>query len=266
MFFRLILVLLPVIDLAAGEPSAVPSSTVWHLKNSPHFEIYHESSWSPGSISLELERLYGKMRLSVSMFAPWMVKEKTRIYIYKDQASYLRGEFKPPKWSKGLSYFSRKTAVVFDSGDITRLRAVAAHELSHLYFESYYGEYLKYPPRWLNEGLAVLMEDITCPEEGPWARALKYFPGKKMLPLDIFFRIRIDQLVSEEQIGSWYLESFGAVSYLFRPGTRLQFGAAQGRASGGGALEILQAEWPGRHGASLERMAQNPRKRGWPGF
>lgn len=219
----LLMILCSALNLAAAKPSAVPSSTVWHVKSSPHFEIYHESSWSPNSISLELERLYGKLRLSVSMFAPWMVKEKTRIYIYKDQGSYLRGEFHPPRWSKGLAYFSTKTVVIFDSGDMPRLRAVATHELSHLYFESFYGEYLKYPPQWLNEGLAVMMEDMSYPGEGPWTQALKYFPGEKILPLADFFRIGISQLYSGEQIGYWYLESFGAVSYLFRPRTRLQF-------------------------------------------
>lgn len=205
------------------EMSTASAVSGWHIKSSPHFEIYHESNWSPNSISLELERLYGKLRLSVSMFAPWMVKEKTKIYIYKDQNSYLRGEFNPPKWSKGLAYFSKKTVVVFDSGDMVKLRAVAAHELSHLYFESFYGEYLKYPPQWLNEGLAVLMEDMSYAEEGPWTQALRYFPKEKILPLEDFFKIKVEQMTSDEQIGYWYLESFGAVSYLFRPRTRLQF-------------------------------------------
>jgi len=113
--------------------------------------------------------------------------------------------------------------VVFDSGDMVKLRAVAAHELSHLYFESFYGEYLKYPPQWLNEGLAVFMEDMSYTEEGPWTQALKYFPGERIMPLKDFFKISIDQMDSDEQIGYWYLESFGVVSYLFRPRTRLQF-------------------------------------------
>ena len=220
---HLLLILCAALNLAASEPKPPRVPTVWHLKDSPHFEIYYESNWSPSSIELELERLYGKMRLSVSMFAPWMVKEKTKIYIYKDQNSYLNGEFDPPKWSKGLAYFSKKTVVVFDSGDMVKLRAVAAHELSHLYFESFYGEYLKYPPQWLNEGLAVLMEDLSYSEEGPWTQALKYFPKEKILPLGDFFRLKIDQMDSDEQIGYWYLESFGAVSYLFRPRMRLQF-------------------------------------------
>ncbi|HBB66834.1 MAG: hypothetical protein A2X28_09080 [Elusimicrobia bacterium GWA2_56_46] len=218
----LFILLFSVLNLsAAGPPEAPPAA--WHLKASPHFKIYHESDWSPDSISLELERLYGRLRFTVSMFAPWMVSEKTRIYIYRDQDSYLKGEFNPPKWSKGLAYFATKTVVVYDPGDIVKLRAVAAHELSHLYFESYYGEYLAYPPQWLNEGLAVLMEDMSYPGEGPWTQALKYFPAEKILPLDGFLKLSVDRLDSAEEVGYWYLEAFGVVSYLFQPRKRLQF-------------------------------------------
>jgi len=211
--------------LLTGASCAQESSTgaVWHLKSSPHFQIYHESSWSPASISLELERLYGKLRLNISMFAPWMVQEKTRIYIYKNQDTYLNGEFTPPKWSKGLAYFNKKTIVVYDTGNIVTLRAVIAHELTHLYFESFYGESMKYPPQWLNEGLAVMMEDLSYTEESPWSLALKYFSKEKIIPLEDFFKMKLEQLDSDEQIGYWYLESFGAVSYLFQPHKRLQF-------------------------------------------
>ena len=206
--------------LWAKEP---PPGASWHLKSAPHFEIYHESSWSPNSVTLELERLYGKLRLNVSMFAPWMMKEKTRIYIYRNQETYLKGEFTPPKWSKGLAYFSKKTIVVYDTGDTVKLRAVIAHELTHLYFESFYGEHIKYPPQWLNEGLAVMMEDLSYSVDSPWSQGLKFVPKEKIMPLEDFFRLQLEQLDSDAEIGYWYLESFGAVSYLFRPHMRLQF-------------------------------------------
>ena len=167
--------------------------------------------------------MYSSMRLNLAMFAPWMVREKTKIYIYSSQKSYLDGEFKPPRWSKGLAYVARKTIVVYDSGDMQKLKAVIAHELTHLYFESYYGEYLAYPPQWLNEGLAVLMEDMSYPGEGPWTQALKYFPAEKILPLDGFLKLSVDRLDSAEEVGYWYLEAFGVVSYLFQPRKRLQF-------------------------------------------
>lgn len=224
---RFLLIVLASLNLAAGAGAAGVSTPtaacVWHLKASPHFDIFHESAWSPGSVSLEMEKMYSFMRLNLAMFAPWMVKEKTKIYIYSGQQSYLAGEFKPPRWSKGLAYSAQKTIVVYDTGDIDKLKAVIAHELTHLYFEGYFAEKLKYPPQWLNEGLAVYMEDAAVSGEGSWAEALAYFPGERRFPFAKFFSLKIDQLTGDSRIADWYLQSFGTVMYLYRPYTRLQF-------------------------------------------
>ncbi|MCX5786340.1 MAG: hypothetical protein NTX59_11695 [Elusimicrobia bacterium] len=206
-----------------AQAAGVAGRTAWHLKSSPHFDVYHESSWSPAAIGLELERMYSSMRLNMAMFAPWMVREKTKIYIYSGQKSFLVGEFDPPKWSKGLAFFGKKTVVVYDTGDMVKLKAVIAHELTHLYFESYFGEKLTYPPEWLNEGLAVFMEDNAYPEAGPWGQALPYLPKERLIEFDRFFTVKIEDLPSERQIGDWYLQSYGIVAYLYKPQQRLQF-------------------------------------------
>lgn len=208
---------------ASAQEPAQASTASWHVKTSPHFEILHESVWSPGAISLEMERMYSTMRLSMAMFAPWMVREKTKVYIYSSQASYLAGEFKPPRWSKGLAYSEKKTIVVYDPGDMDKLKAVIAHELTHLYFEGYFAEKLKYPPQWLNEGLAVSMEDAVFQNGGPWSKALPYFTPDRRTPYPEFFSLRIDQLKGDARIADWYLQAYGTVLYLYRPYTRLQF-------------------------------------------
>jgi hypothetical protein len=217
----LTVLLLPVPPAFGAGPETPP--VVWHLKSSPHFEIYYQSSWSPESISLEMEKLYSSMRLSMSMFAPWMVKQKAKIYIYSSQENYLNGEFQPPRWSKGLAYSTKKTIVVYDTGDIAKLKAVISHELGHLYFEGYFAEKLKYPPKWINEGLAVYLEDSSYSEGGPWGQALAYFPDTRRIPFEKFFSIDLDSLKTEAQISDWYLESYGAVLYLYKGNTRLQF-------------------------------------------
>lgn len=211
--------------LALFARTASAAGTDWHIKTSPHFEIFHESIWSPASISLEMERMYSSMRLNLAMFAPWMVKERTKVYIYSSQKTYVNGEFKPPRWSKGLAYVNKKTIVVYDTGDIEKLKAVIAHELTHLYFESYFAEKLKYPPQWLNEGLAVYMEDSAFPEGGPWSRALAYFSPERRFDYSKFFRLEIKDLPKESMIADWYLQAFGTVLYLYRPHQRVQFKA-----------------------------------------
>jgi hypothetical protein len=213
--------LVAAVPLFAAEEKAGVSS--WRSKTSPHFEIYHESAWSPGAISLELERMFSTMRLTMAMFAPWMTTQKSRVYIYASQQTYLAGEFNPPRWSKGLAYPQRKTVVVYDTGDMEKLRAVLAHELSHLYFEGYFAEKLSYPPQWLNEGLAVYLEDLVVPGGGPWSRALPHFGKDRRLPFGRLVSAELDKLGGDAQITDWYLQSFAAVTMLYRPSSRLQF-------------------------------------------
>jgi len=241
-------------DAFGAELATAPSVSSWHVKTSPHFEIMHESVWSPGSVSLELEKIFASMRLNMSMFAPWMVKEKSKIYIYASQESYVNGEFNPPRWSKGLAYASKKTVVVYDTGDIGKLKAVIAHELSHLYFEGYFSEKLKYPPTWLNEGLAVYLEESVFPEGGPWGKALAYFPPERQSPFPGFFDLKIDDLKSDAKIADWYLQAYGTVLYLYRPHTRVQFKAFCEALRSGEKVE--DALWKGyrvREGADFGR-------------
>lgn len=209
--------------ICAGEANAGTAASSWRIKSSPHFEVLHESAWSPSAIILELETMFSTMRLNMGMFAPWMAAEKIKIYVYARQNSYLNGEFAPPKWSKGLAYPAKKIVVVYDTGDAIKLKAVLAHELAHLYFEGYFSEKLKYPPQWLNEGLAVYMEDVVFPQGGPWRRALPYFAPERRLAFNVFSEAKPDQLGSDARISDWYLQSFAMLTYLYRPHMRLQF-------------------------------------------
>lgn len=198
-------------------------STEWKIKESPHFIIYYEGKWTPGHIILETEQIFSNMKMNMSMFAPWMLKEKTKIFIYSKKENYIKGEFSPPQWSKGLAFSDKKMIVIYDLDDNQKLKATISHELTHLYFESYFAQNLKYPPLWLNEGLAVFMEDMAYPDEGPWKKALKYTNKDSYLPFDKFFRIGLDQLSSSQEIANWYLQAYGIVLYLYGPGKKLLF-------------------------------------------
>jgi hypothetical protein len=211
--------------LLLSVPPVRTAPVPWKLKSSPHFDIYHEAGWAPNSIAIEMEKLYSSMRLNLSMFAPWMVKERTKIYIHASRETYLKGEFEPPSWSKGLAFTGKKTIVVYDSGDLEKLRAVIAHELTHLYFETYFAEKLKYPPQWLNEGLAVMMEDASHSADGggPWTTALKYMPRERFFTMRSYFASELASLNTDQKIGDWYLQAFGIVRHLYSPAQRLQF-------------------------------------------
>jgi len=221
-FFSRLLPALLLLAVFAG-PGSGGAGTAWHLKSSPHFKVYHEADWAPAGINLELERLYGRLRMNISSFAPWMLKEKVNVYIYRNESAYLNGEFAPARDTNGLADFSRKTVITYNPGNLGELRAVLAHELTHLYFESFFGRRGAAPPVWLNEGLAVMMADESRGDGGGWAKNLKRLNPETAASLRQFFASDPKEINSVTGRYYWYLQSYGVAAYLFRPQTRIQF-------------------------------------------
>lgn len=198
--------------------------TNWHCIRTPHFEIYHESSWAPMSISLELERIHGRLHMYLASFAPWMMGSKAKVYIYAGKDNFVNGEFHPPAWSRGLAYPASRQVVIFDDGDRQRMRTVLAHELTHLFFESYFEGSRRKPPLWLNEGLAVAMEDsVDGPSQGQWASALKAMEQERVREFSQQMEITTLDKAGEKAVSDWYLQSFGMVKYLLE--AKMQFRA-----------------------------------------
>jgi len=156
------------------------------------------------------------------MFSPWMTTEKVNIYIYSSQKSYVAGEFHPPQWSGGLAIYQKRCIVVYDNGDRASLRSVCAHELTHLFFESYFSENRRMPPLWLNEGLAVNMEDRSAGAHGQWTQALAVATPARLKPLkQQFSAVSMTDNGNTQEVSDWYLESFGVTKFLMQ--NRMQF-------------------------------------------
>ena len=195
----------------------------WLRHETLHFTIFYEGKWQLPFVSMELERLYNILNMNLSYFAPWMKHEKTNIYIYSSYDSYINGEFKPPKWSKGLAFWNKKTIVVYNDIEKKNLFQTLAHELTHLYFESFFANKLRTPPLWLNEGLAVYIEDKTYDNEGIWEKALKYSPKSSFISFSSFFNTNLKSLKKDDEIANWYLQSYGIVRYLKETYSHLSF-------------------------------------------
>lgn len=196
------------------------SSENWHRVENSHFEIYTEGRWQIPSLNMEMKKIYSLVNMNLSPFSPWMKKEKTKIYIFKDYESYLKSEFKPPHWSKGLCFHQKRTIVLYHRDSIEDLLSTIIHELTHLYFEDFFIRRMKTPPIWLNEGLAVYMESLYRGERSPWTNSLKSFPQDRVMRFDIFIKTDPHKLPTEQDIAFWYLQSYGMVRYL------LSFGRA----------------------------------------
>ncbi|MFA5160679.1 MAG: hypothetical protein WC421_00375 [Elusimicrobiales bacterium] len=212
---------------AETSKSSAPASgkSAWIETASPHFRIFHKAGWLPAGLELELERIYGRMRFDMSLFAPWMEKQRTTVYIYPSRADYAAGEFAPPAWSRGLALYEKRAIAIYDDGDRDKLRGTVAHELAHLFFESFFqgtDSRTKLPPAWLDEGVAVMMEDAAG-GSGQWNAALNRSLPERMKPLKTHVALQPGEHDPPEAVEAWYLESFAMVKFLFSPARRLQF-------------------------------------------
>lgn len=197
----------------------------WRESVTPHFIIRHKSAFTPPGLGIALERIHQRLRLDLSMFAPWMAKERVFVYVYPDAPSYHQGEFAPPAWSNGISLFGKKAIVVHEQKERSKFLEVIAHELTHLFFDSYWAERSgQRPPGWLSEGLAMMEEaPLREREDSDWFRALAAFPPAKLIPLETLTTVVATQERDPEFVSRWYAHSYSYVYFLFRTKSRLQF-------------------------------------------
>ncbi len=217
--------LLPIAAFAAVSHAASPR---WNQTLSPNFEIYHESSFLPSGTTLKLGGMHGRLRRDLSMFAPWMAKERVKVYLYKSKKSYVEGEFQPPAWSNGVAFYDRKLIATYEVKPQAKIFSVLAHEMAHLFFESYWGEEKKLPPVWLNEGLAMLeeAEDAKNPEKSEWYLSMEILEGGNYLPFHRFMKIQPTRDLANsdrDTVTLWYVQAYSMVYFLYRKHSRLQF-------------------------------------------
>lgn len=212
--------------LLAGPAAAQGIPVGWNETLSPHFQVLHEAPFAPPGLVLDLEAMHNRLRRELAMFAPWMAKERVRIHLHKDRSSYLKGPFQPPDWSNGMAYYDRRIVVTYVQPDRAEMLEVLGHEMTHLFFESYWGEARKAPPTWLNEGLAMLEEwpDPETEERSDWGEAMRQLAQTALIPFKRFVEINpARDLKDRSAVTWWYVQSYAAARFLLRRHSRLQF-------------------------------------------
>lgn len=233
----------------AARPSganAPPADGFWHETLSPHFQVKHQAGFLPPGFVLGLEKIHNRLRMDLSMFAPWVAKERLKLYLYADRKSYVGGEFKPPAWSNGIAFHKERVVAVYDQANRPKLLEIIAHETTHLLFEGYWWENGKPPPQWLNEGLAMMEEndDPRVPEKSEWFQTQALLDPNKTIPFKEFVEIRPTQDMKDQdkdQVSLWYVQAFSLVHFLYREHSRLQFQNFCGMLRDG--KEIDEAAW-----------------------
>lgn len=238
------------------KPAETPKSDVdWIASQSGNFNIKIErrtSGITTPNLAMKFETIYQVLRKNIS----WMMGgPKTDILVYQSRESFLKNEPVASNWSGAFFSPSENRMVLYDEPNNTdRMISQFSHELTHYFVENFFNPYGKphrlEPPIWLNEGIAVNMEDIALNiRGGVWASDLVVINifssgDKKMLTQMkqngesvslkgqnivstkvVFFKNFADFLKREsydaaDQQGdmeNWYFQAYAMVRFLFKP-------------------------------------------------
>lgn len=150
----------------------------WKPSNTTHFTIYtqkRDNGISSSNMGMIFESAYTTLRRNI----PWMMSDKVRVFVYQDHNSYLKHEPNAQAWTRALAYPTRGEIVVYDEpGKQQELKEVFTHELVHIFTQKFFDKHNTgrlMTPVWLDEGLAVYMEDqaYNGTKGGPWANDFK---------------------------------------------------------------------------------------------
>lgn len=236
-------------------PNAFRPGVEWLPSKSTHFDIYTQKRTAgvPSSnMAMNFEASYQTLR----RFIPWMMSGRVRVFVYQDHASYLRYEPDAKAWTRAVAYPTRGEIVVYDEPGKTReLKEVFTHELTHIFTQQFFDSHQTgriMTPLWLDEGLAVFMEDQAHNAKGgEWARDFdtlnfqrdpsqtkpafasssmfgssfgkKFSSKKKGKPL---FFIPFEKFVDEGslqgaegsgRVQDWYFQAYTMVRFLLNP-------------------------------------------------
>ncbi|MDR0291811.1 MAG: hypothetical protein LBI01_03430 [Elusimicrobium sp.] len=205
----------------------------WVQAHTSNFNIFTDKKgfgMATPNIGMTFESAYASMRMNMPVPMP----DKTNVYIYKTREDYLKGEFAPYQWSEALSFPTENTIVLYNTaGDRDGLKKDFMHEYTHMIN----GGYVSGLPLWLDEGMAVNMEDISLNAAGgEWAkdllrkdlRAYKLIGKKnqKNTGGQILYFIRFNEFMNDKsleafssagKVQDWYLQAYAMVRFLWKP-------------------------------------------------
>ena len=238
------------------DPSDYRPGVEWQPSNTTHFTIYtqkRDNGIGSSNMGMIFESAYTTLRRNI----PWMMSDKVRVFVYQDHNSYLKHEPNAKAWTRALAYPTRGEIVVYDEpGKQQELKEVFTHELVHIFTQKYFDKHHTgrlMTPEWLDEGLAVYMEDqaYSGRRGGPWANDFKtlnfqrsketqlanfsstnMFGGARSFTTGqrgkgkVLYFMPFDQFMQEGSLASmegrgktqdWYFQAYAMVRFLLNP-------------------------------------------------
>ncbi len=237
------------------------SDIKWINSNLGGFQIKiepHTRGMMSSNLAMQFNGVFQMLRQNVD----WMIPGKVNVEVYQDKKSFLQHNSDIAEdWSGALFDPGRNIIVMYDEPKHQKhMMKKFAHELTHLFVENTFNPPnskapQKEPPVWLNEGLAVNMEDLAQTPRGDiWNRDLiiiNIFSGgehetlqarkqsggltekekeglRKFAVSDkiVFFQNFVDfmepdsydKALANGKVNDWYLQAYAMVRFLFSPG------------------------------------------------
>ena len=237
-------------------PNAFRPGVTWVPSQSTHFEIYTQKRTGSGITSSNMSMTFENAYQTLRRFIPWMMSGKVRVFVYQDHQSYLRYEPNAKAWSGALAYPTRGEIVVYDTPGNKQgqnLKESFTHELTHIFTQQFFDSHKTgriMTPTWLDEGLAVLLEDQSyAGGNGPWNNDFKTLnfqrdpaskpgfgsfsssssfgktltakrqgPPQYLVPFDQFMQEgSLEMAESRNKTQDWYFQAYVMVRFLLNP-------------------------------------------------
>src|SRR6185295_14307140 len=187
--------------VARGEFPKAPKG--FETARTAHFIVFSESDAVPPEFLDTLETLHSNLMLDLAAFAPWARTERVTLYLFQTQGAYQKFTGRPA-WSGGSSSVERRTLYLYRS---TELTGILAHELTHIYFDSFFVGG-KPDPLWLSEGMATFIQIQRGLSAPNWIRPnLEHVVSGKSYGLKEMMEVNTLSGVSDASVRLWYTEA-----------------------------------------------------------
>ncbi len=208
----------------------------------------------------------------------WTWDNRVKIYIYPNQASYLKATHQPA-WSHGMAEYKSKEIHSFAGSD-DFLVSILPHEIAHLIFRDFVG-FKGEVPLWLDEGVAQWAEEEKRQKVRNYVKRL--YEEETLLTLDDMMKLDVRTITvnsriyirstftktgekaplilgADNLVNSYYVQAVSLVDFLIEKFGSTSFAVFCRELRDGKSLEdALRSAYPA-HIQNLDEMERQWRK------
>ncbi len=207
-----IFLFLAILFFPLGGICAEVDSALWQTEKSQHFIIYYQQD-STGFVK-ELvnraENYYNSIvdELGFRRFDFWSWENRAKIYLYQDNASYIK-DTQRAAWSGAMVSIKTRTIKTY-IGQSIFFDSILPHEMTHIIFREFIGGRNDLP-LWLDEGIASSQEKSNLASRMTTAKDI--INQNNYLKFDNLFVVK-DYILIVPNI--FYAESASIIVFLIR--------------------------------------------------